>query len=231
MNKELRVVNSVHFIRNMGDLEDDGSLKQPKSPIHPRYTVEPATVLARHYRFAKTFIRPTEETFRSHIIQIHIGMNKWIDLFEIKPSTIAAAGHGLFASRAFSAGQVLGIYFGTVHFIKPGADIDEEGISDEYSISGKWKHNKVVVLDAFSSSLQDHIKPKEQMPPYFGLHFMNDPTYNKSRPSRIKEKMINVVIGPDFVAKAKKRVEVGDELFMSYNLGDLQTVVDTLENS
>ena len=93
------------------------------------------------------------------------------------------------------------------------------------------KHNKVVVLDAFSSSLQDHIKPKEQMPPYFGLHFMNDPTYDESRPSRIKEKMINVVIGPDFVAKAKKRVEVGDELFMSYNLGDLQTVVNELENS
>jgi hypothetical protein len=62
-----------------------------------------------------TEITPQMELSRNWIIQFRDKYrNEWILLFEVKKLTLDGAGYGLFASRPYTSGDVLGVFYGLI---------------------------------------------------------------------------------------------------------------------
>ena len=85
--------------------------------------------------------------------------NEWIDLFEVKKSQLPNAGNGLFASKAFTKEDVMGVFFGTI--IDPNTTTPTEYAMKSDTLG--------VTVDSKEGIESNH-------PKYFGLHFANDPS-------------------------------------------------------
>jgi hypothetical protein len=132
---------------------------------------------------------------------------EFVDLFEIKKSTLENAKMGLFAKRSFQPGDVMGLFYGKVF---------REGkkTTTEYGMESK---SCKVIIDA-----QGGIDSKH--PFYFGLHFANDPTIAEKSMKKLtrsaSKQLHNFFIDEDFIARASRDIYVGDELFLYYAWGE-----------
>ena len=122
-----------------------------------------------------------------------------LDWFEVKPSTIKEAGLGLFAARRFYRGNIIGLFMG-----KYNPD-------DETTTTGYQFKNIDPCLDNGQEDL-----------PYFGLHYANDPFYEKDMKKMTKaqatklEQKVNIEFGAGYDCHVTRRIEKGAEIFVMY---------------
>jgi hypothetical protein len=80
-----------------------------------------------------TVITPQMELSRNWIIQFRDKYrNKWISLLEVKKLTLDGAGNGLFASRLYTSGDVLGVFYGLISEKTPN------GKHSTYALEVTW---------------------------------------------------------------------------------------------
>ena len=125
-----------------------------------------------------------------------------IDLFEVKKSQLTNANMGLFAKKNFKAGDIIGLFYGKVQNKASDSNYEMEG--------GKHK-----IFIGAQGGLESG------KPLYFGLHIANDPIiYEKSRRMATRQDSIvqahNFFIDEDFIARACRDINIGDELFLYY---------------
>ena len=123
---------------------------------------------------------------------------------EVRKSKIEGAGLGLFASRSFQVGELVGIYNGSDHV--------SQGM-EGYSLKCKWG---IVHCYSFSNCMALRHHTVKTM----GMQMMNDPNFGKEpgeKPSDIKP---NVIVRPDLLCEAIRDINEGDEMLMSYNMSD-----------
>ena len=153
--------------------------------------------------------------FRKYQIEIEMD-GRWTPLFEIKKSTIANAGLGLFAVQNFPRNTDVGIYVGKVMSQKAWEKrIDE--IDSERNYAFQFKRTR-------HGTTRDHVidptipnADGSDLPSYFGLHFANDPTLGlKGEALKKSQDKINVMIGSNLIATTNKDIHKGDEIFLHY---------------
>jgi hypothetical protein len=167
----------------------------------------------------RTIIKPSDELSRAFVIQLR-EKKEWVDLFEIKQSTIEGSGYGIFACRPFPTHCTLGIYYGDL--IQEGEETAENSI---YAMSAKWKFNRrskketSVVVDPLSGvgSMGDMTNA------FFGLHMVNDPNWvglkGKAGTKRgTRNFSPNMMVCDDLVAYATSNIAKGEELFLDYQM-------------
>ena len=118
----------------------------------------------------------------------------------------------------FEQNDVIGVYYGII-CEKGGKGVK----TNDYVMEVKWppveknKLQKTLWIDPLKSSLCRNIKNPE--PAYFGLHFMNDPTYKASKKNqpRTRSCCANVMVSDDLRAFAVRKIKAGEELLLDYN--------------
>ena len=136
-----------------------------------------------------------------------------LDWFEVKPSTIEGAGLGLFACRRFEPGLLLGFFMG-----KYDAD-------DTASTGYQFKHINPRPEEKKSKKL-----------PYFGLHFSNDPFFDKDmtnmkkRMAKNLEEKVKVEFGAGYNCRSICRIDKGSEIFVLYQASKTKKALETLRN-
>ena len=168
-------------------------------------------------------IKPTQEIQRSWIIQIREFLPvkedfHWIDLYEIKPSTISNAGYGLFAARAYSKGKCLGVYFGrSVKEEKSERDPPRTA----YAIRIRWPTRthvnvmqKTYIVDPLCGVASNSNDASQG---FFGLHMANDPSFGEVGNTSDTSKVANFILWDDLIAFATADIAEGEELFRNYN--------------
>jgi hypothetical protein len=118
----------------------------------------------------------------------------WVPWTVVKKSTILKEGFGLFASRRFERGDTVGVYTAVPpfeHEITSTVDVQSvpEGIDD--ACGG-------------TSSVYNY---------FLGAYFINDPAFTGASST----KKYNVEVHPDGRITATRRVNRGQEFFISYN--------------
>jgi hypothetical protein len=127
---------------------------------------------------------------------------QYIDLYEIKDSQIPNAKMGLFSTRSFKPGDVMGVYYGKIK--KPNLD--------NYSCYALESEKHKMVMEPTTNQGGPAAL-------YFGFQFANDPLQcTKSTMTRSKhhEKAHNFFIDDDFIARACCDIVPGDELYLFY---------------
>jgi hypothetical protein len=147
-------------------------------------------------------------------------------MFLVKTSKIEGAGYGIFAARPFSAGDILGVFYGKV---SPSIPDDKHR---RYAMEVAWppiarptaKKNKRIeqVHYLVDPEIGPTSREKEQRPCYFGLHMANDPsgtlTQKKTRSMVTRGSTTsNFIIDEFLVAHCTKDLSLGDELYLTYN--------------
>ena len=136
--------------------------------------------------------------------------NKWSPWFQVRKSDFVCQGdhkcYGLFALREFKKDEILGLYMGTL------VDDNAEKENGNYRF-----HN---------------LNPRKNTS-YMGMHYINDPLYplycehaekgfvdiNAKVQEAKKKKLnkVNVKIMTDYLVRATKRINVGNEITTYYN--------------
>ena len=114
-----------------------------------------------------------------------------IPWFEVRKSTIADAGWGLFSLQKFVKDEVMGRYL--------GFKVKQGGGGGVYTVA---TDNFTIDCFSYPKVFTGH-----------GVHLANDPTWNG------KESVLvaNANIRTDFVLTCETDIEVNDEIFYSYN--------------
>jgi hypothetical protein len=122
--------------------------------------------------------------------------NCWVPWAFVKKSTIPKAGFGLFASRRFARGDTVGVYMG----IMPSSSYPGQtwNVDNKYVLVG--------IADARGGINSGYNY-------CLGAHFINDPTFEGA----VSTKKHNVMVHPDGRVTATRRVNRGQEFFVSYN--------------
>ncbi|KAJ1917738.1 hypothetical protein H4219_003050 [Mycoemilia scoparia] len=130
----------------------------------------------------------------------------WQDVVRVGPSTIPAAGNGLFAIRDLPAHCPLGFYFG-VPMTEDEFDSlkDNSGVASHYSIM-----YRKTVLDACDENGQPYTDPNGRL--YCPFHFMNEDRTGKSQNMTFLEgTKVNQII-----CSTTRKIKAGEELFVFY---------------
>ena len=129
------------------------------------------------------------ELIRNTIVFDHDG--RMIPWFEVRQSTIANAGFGLFSLQKFVKDDVMGRYLG--YKVQQGAG---NGV---YSVA---TDNFTIDCFPYPREFTGH-----------GVHLANDPLWNPKNSENLK---VNANIKTDFVLTCDADIEVDDEIFYSY---------------
>jgi hypothetical protein len=164
-----------------------------------------------------TVITPQMELPRNWIIQFRDKYhNEWILLFEVKKSTLDGAGYGLFASRPYTSGDVLGVFYGLIS--KKIAN----GKYSSYALEVAWppESKKASRLIVDPATFGPTSRTAWQQPAYLGIHMVNDPEWHgrKGSPTRTTRASprSNFMVDMSLVAIATRDIAVGEELFLDY---------------
>ena len=138
-------------------------------------------------------------------IEWHIWLGHRVPLFVIKKSGIPEAGLGVFAAQKFEEGDLVSMYCGVNQgqFKPEKLDYSDKAIQDGRGIIYNVSEN-----DAF-----------------LGFHYANDPSASKpvagvAAAAVAAPPEYNVKVLPNLLVEALLDIEVGDELFMEYNIFD-----------
>ena len=125
-------------------------------------------------------------------------MSNLVPWVHIKMSKIPSAGSGLFASRNFNKDETITLYLG---------DIKQISESSNYSFG----YSKRFVVDIKGNETRFH--------KYIGAHMINDMHFCEGNKD---EKLLcnNASLNTDFRITAKRYIEEGEEISMSYNLSN-----------
>jgi hypothetical protein len=156
------------------------------------------------------------------VLEIWIG-KKWLEWLYVSKSTLKSAGLGLFTTREFPVGSVIGYYVGPVVYQgdeaggeRPRtAELVKAGVvPTPYSITLRDKNGYWRVVSP------EPVRPEEDASLLFGLHYMNNAceTYtNEAKTSQKKgTKFQNCELVEDGSVQTIKKVSKGDELFAPY---------------
>lgn len=142
--------------------------------------------------FSETY-HPDDDTWTVQRVRDR-ALEPWVT---VRPSTIAGAGNGVFADRAFAGGEVIAYYTGAVVDMAYRPDIDctyifdLETATEEMVIDGRLCGNFV--------------------------RFLNDGSIDdKYRQLPLAETRENVAFIESGVIYALRDIEVGEEMFISY---------------
>lgn len=136
--------------------------------------------------------------------------NKWSPWFQVRKSDFVCQGdhtcYGLFALREFKKDEILGLYMGTL--------VDDNAEKE----NGNYRFHNLI--------------PRKNTS-YMGMHYINDPLYPlycehaencfvdiNSRVHEAKKKnvnKVNVKIMTDYLVRATKRINVGNEITTYYD--------------
>ena len=200
LQKKLRVVHVLHVVFN-------------NSKCKALKTTHRRPVLA---------IKPAEETeSRKYKIQILDGEHTWLDLFEVRPSTIENAGLGLFALRDYANGSLLGMYAGKV-VRRPSQTRPLKLSAAQIAYSMKLTDDVIVLQQGVMGG---RCGGPNQIPTFFGFHFCNDPCYVEPSTGRqmrqLRSRSCNTIVSDDNLKVfATADIQKGDELFFNYNRGE-----------
>lgn len=180
------------------------------------------------YRDRKTRVNMTENTKevkpRTFLIQFKDNKKCWCDLFEIKESTLPNAGLGLFALRPIKAEEIIGFYMGKSEPSPPKKE------PTEYAMEYVNKSNGLPMTIDPGKSIRtntDNFKPA-----FFGLHFANDPNFKQATSTAVGRRstrsagnllpQVNFQVHNDMVATAIRDIQIGEELFLDYQISSLK---------
>lgn len=118
-----------------------------------------------------------------------------VDHLLIKRSTINGAGLGVFAQKTFKVGDFIGIYTGQYRSTIP-----------------KNVSYTAIYETGYVNAAHGHLG--------MGMHFINDYYYGKKKQPRraLADDKTNVTMTDDLLVWATKSINIGEELFMDYNL-------------
>ena len=117
----------------------------------------------------------------------------WVPWVFVKKSSIPKAGFGLFASRRFARGETVGVYMGVTHSGRGQAS----NVENKHVLAG---------IDARGGIGSGYNY-------CLGAHFINEPAFGGTGSS----KKYKVAVHADGRITATRRVNRGQEFFMSYN--------------
>jgi hypothetical protein len=130
---------------------------------------------------------------------------------EVKQSTLADAGLGLFAMRDFEKNTIVGLYMGSL------------------TQKGNPKHTYAAPFGrVYCHSFDESLSMGERHSVTMGMQMMNDPNWREEVEDEGKNEddsmdgkddtVYNVSITGDMIVWATKKIEAGDELFLDYNM-------------
>ena len=131
-------------------------------------------------------------------IEWHVWLSSKVPLFVIKKSGVPNAGLELFAAQQFGEGEVVSLYCGV-----------NQGIYDPEKIGKSDKAIRDVNGIIYNVSDNDA---------FLGFHFANDPSQSEPPLEVIPE--YNVKCLPGLLGEALADIQVGEEIFMEYNMDD-----------
>ena len=119
------------------------------------------------------------------------------DWLTVKQSEIPNAGLGLFASRRFNPGDVIGVFMGEKATVKPG----------------KFMPYQLMDIDASKGQITNQTKNIDISNLGMGIHFANDPFLSNTNNNHHK---INCSFHSDKLLICQRRIEKDKELFVNY---------------
>jgi len=153
---------------------------------------------------------------RFQVVARDTATNTWHELYEVKTSTIEGAGNGLFALRPFKRGEWMGIYIGEV---RPFLQVKKTKTIYAMRFRDKDKRDKIM-----DPGIPGPGRSTQRLPVYFGIQFCNDPDWKEegeTTKKKTKTKNTNVSVYSDLGVLATRRIDVGDEIFLDYNMHDV----------
>jgi hypothetical protein len=154
-------------------------------------------------RFNMTFDHPRYQLFLNEAYATNLGLvsdglspiqQAWVPWTVVKKSTILKTGFGLFASRRFERGDIVGVY-PAVPPLEPGKTSN---------VDGKSVPEGIAEACCDSGSVHNY---------FLGTHFINDPAFTQASSTT----KYNVEVHPDGRVTATRRVSRGQEFFIKYN--------------
>eukprot|EP00980_Cylindrotheca_fusiformis_P027299 scaffold19822_cov57-Cylindrotheca_fusiformis.AAC.4 len=159
---------------------------------------------------------------REYVIQIKNGEEKWMDLYDIKQSTIPGAGYGLFALQSFVQGEVMGVYSGNVVEVFHKRDVEHEYEYKPNSYTVLWKSDKKKDVYIQQHPISTRNKSQKHPPVGFGFHFCNGADYRNEAVDSKSQSVhtANVYMSDEkLVIRATTKIDIGTELLLDYNYG------------
>ncbi|KAJ1994763.1 hypothetical protein GGI25_001420 [Coemansia spiralis] len=134
----------------------------------------------------------------------------WQDIVEVKPSTIANAGNGLFAVHDLPPGIPLGFYFGVPMTEDEFDSLKEKtGMASHYSIM-----YRKTVLDATDDNGMPYSDPNGRL--YCPFHFMNEAREGQHDQQKCNIVFLEGIEVNQIICLTARKIVKGEELFVSY---------------
>jgi hypothetical protein len=168
-----------------------------------------------------------------YVLQLCNERGEFADWIYIARSNFVHGHLGMFAARQFDCGTPIGVYVGkTVHqYSVPGGknpsqarlnkDLSQSDMKHEtYTMMVRDKECKLRVVEGYPlPKFQKSSGESEFVPMYMGMHFANDCLEPYRKDSRLASKAgrdINIIAEEDGIVVTTKRINRGEECYLSY---------------
>ena len=136
---------------------------------------------------------------------------EWHQWLTVKTSLIDDAGYGLFADRKFNVGDIVSVYLGS-----PSSEVIKGKVHT--AINESPYKIRIVLPETEEFMILDVVGggfPTNKVM-YLGAHMFSDPLLTVPKDER-DETVYNVKIAHDLTLVAEKVINIGDEIYGSYN--------------